>query len=427
MAVAILTAVIAGGNYKADSLKWRDKLILLVRTSGLSIEDQDMDLEPAFCGFDNSDATFRRRLIAKEERRRLFWFVYCLDRHLALSFNTGLNIAEGTFNVRAPLSEKLWQSLDTADLHCIPTCPLGPPTTITGPGFFEYFLPLARVLGHIIDLHHIWNNPILGQYIPIDAIRCIERMLAQLEQELADLESDGDTHFTTDRPLHPFFGQSNETTSRNGCPNGSPFEPPTAAASKDPELQLVKIYSRYMLHVFHILLHGKWDPVSMIEDREDWITTDSYLNCVTHALSASRILSQILTIDPELAFMPYLFGIYLLQGSFIFLLFLDPTPELGPDRLVEELCETIIKAHEVSVVTLDTTFQVSYILFFPLLLYRNSHSEPRLITFCRKLSAGYSDQCCISHSNLGFTLGISIKLDGGSYFPFIVGRRCLMA
>ena len=289
------------------------------------MEDQDIDLGPVFCGLYNGDSTFKRWFIAKEERRRLFWLVYCLDRHLALSFNMNLNLPEGTFCVRTPLPESLWKTLHTANINCLPTCPLGPPTQISGTGFFEYFLPLARVLGHIIDLHHTRNHPTLGEFVSQDAVRRLESMISQREQELTELEA---------RPGISFPGESSA------------------------KLALVKAYSTYLLHVFYILLHGKWDPISMIEDKDDWITSESFLTCASHALIATGVVSQILELDPEMAFMPYLFGIYLLQGSFILLLFVDRMPELGPNRSVEEVCETIIRAHEVSVVTLDTTFQV---------------------------------------------------------------------
>lgn len=351
LAVAILTLVVSGGHYKADSLKWRDKLIRLVRASGLSMEDQDFDLGPVFRGLYNGDATFRRWLISKEERRRLFWLVYSLDRHLALSFNLRLSLPDGTFCVRTPLPEQLWRSLDTADLNCIPACPLGPPTRISGSGFFEYFLPLASLLGHIIDLHHYRNHPSLGEFIPHDAIRRVEAMIDQRQQELAELENQGDALFSDG--VNPFAPHS------NGGPahGGDTFSSPTGL-THGSKLPLFKAYSTYLLHVFYILLHGKWDPISMIEDKDDWITSESFLTCASHALSATGVMSQILTLDPEMTFMPYLFGIYLLQGSFILLLFVDRMPELGPNRSVEEVCETIIRAHEVSIVTLDTTFQV---------------------------------------------------------------------
>ena len=47
-------------------------------------------------------------------------------------------------------------------------------------------------------------------------------------------------------------------------------------------------------------------------------------------------VSQILRCDQELTFMLYLFGIYLLRGSFILLLFVDRIPQLGLNESVEE-------------------------------------------------------------------------------------------
>ena len=318
------------------------------------MEDQDIDLGPVFCGLYNGDATFRRWLIAKEERRRLFWLIYAMDRHLALSFNMRLYIPDGTFSVRTPLPETVWQSLDTIDLSYIPTCALGPPTQISGCGFFEYFLPLASLLGHIIDLHHNRSHPTLGKFVPQSAVHQIETMISLREQELEMLISEG-TGLNT--------GDPSAVDYNNNCPDPSPMSEqrpsPKSTTTSQSKLQLVHIYSTYLLHVFYILLHGKWDPISMIEDKDDWITSESFLTCASHALSATGVISQILTLDPEMLFMPYLFGIYLLQGSFILLLFVDRMPELGPNRSVEEVCETIIRAHEVSVVTLDTTFQAS--------------------------------------------------------------------
>lgn len=353
LAVAILTLTISGGHYKADSLKWKDKLMRLVRASGLAMEDQDIELGPLFYGLYNGDATFRRWMISKEERRRLFWLIYCMDRHLALSFNLRLALPEGTFCVRNPLPESIWQSLDTADLNCIPSMPLGPPHQITGCGFFEYFLPLANLLGQIIDLHHFRNHPTFGKAISYDAIHRIEALLSQREQELAGLETGlhgFSPHGSTPQNLSQQEGRTVLQTAEDlSSPRGT---------NERSKLSLVQVYSTYLIHVFYILLHGKWDPISMIEDKDDWITSESFLTCASHALSATSVVSQILSIDPEMLFMPYLFGIYLLQGSFILLLFVDRMPELGPNRSVEELCETIIRAHEVSVVTLDTTFQV---------------------------------------------------------------------
>jgi hypothetical protein len=188
----------------------------------------------------------------------------------------------------------------------------------------------------------------------MEAVHHIEAMISSQEQELTALQTQTNELFTDDLNAQGFSQQPTGPSSHSG----EEFTSSSMSNSTITKLQLVRIYSTYLLHVFHILLHGKWDPISMIEDKDDWITSESFLKCASHALSATGVVSQILTLDPELLFMPYLFGIYLLQGSFILLLFLDRMPELGPNRSVEEVCETIIRAHEVSVVTLDTTFQV---------------------------------------------------------------------
>lgn len=424
LAMAILTVVISGGHYKADSLRWLDKLMRLVRASGLSMEDQDTDPCPGPDGFFSGHSTHRRQLIAKEERRRLFWLVYCLDRHLALSFNLPLRISEGTFCVRAPLPEQVWRSLDTADLESIPTCPLGSPTQISGGGFFEYFLPLASILGHIIDLHHCRNHPLLGEFMSADAVRRIEDMISKRQQELVELDNQAGAFYD---PLSKPPTMNAFSEHGNGGTNA--FVPPaTGASPAGSKLPLVKAYSAYLLHVFHILLHGKWDPISMIEEKDDWITSERFIACASHALSATGVLSQILTFDPELTFMPYLFGIYLLQGSFIFLLFVDRMPELGPNRSVEEVCETIIRAHEVCVVTLDTTFQVCSddLPSFLRTPFPSIHGGTNLLSKRRKTSARCSGLCFMMPSRPALIHGTSIRPGDGSCSPCTAGHRWLM-
>ncbi|KAL4953468.1 hypothetical protein BDW69DRAFT_200147 [Aspergillus filifer] len=361
LAVVILTLVISGGHFKADCQKWLSKAIRLTRASGLSMEDENLQNGTMFGHPYQQQTPSREWLIVKEERRRLFWLIYCLDRHLALSFNAAVNFPEGTFCVAAPLPEAIWQSLETVDPASIPHARLGPPARITGYGFFEYFLPLATVLGHIIDFHHAQNHPLLGDLVNHVATQKIETLILQREQDLADLRSRLENPLPTQHPVDPY----------------SPLQyTNNSMQSKDSKKPLVIAYSSHMLHVFYILLHGKWDPISMIEDKDDWITSDSFQACSSHALSATAAVHQILSLDPELTFMPYLFGIYLLQGSFILLLFVDRMPELGFNKSVEEVCETIIRAHEVSVVTLDTTFQKNIRKVFRSMLHDAQRADP---------------------------------------------------
>lgn len=209
---------------------------------------------------------------------------------------------------------------------------LGPPTTVSGTSFFEYFLPLMVILGDIIDVHHYRHHPRFGA-INSRAVSVIEEMILNCEQSLEQFA------------LVTGLGDSEITTT----------EDDDRAKSR---MQLVIKYSTHILHVLQVLLHGKWDAISMLDNHDDWITTAGFPKCASHAIAASEVVSTILKLDPELTFMPYLFGIYLLHGSFILLLFADRMPQLGSNQSVEQACETIIRAHEVCVVTLSTEFQV---------------------------------------------------------------------
>ncbi|KAJ6436424.1 transcriptional activator xlnR [Purpureocillium lavendulum] len=237
----LLSIAILGSDFKSDCSKWWSKAVRLAITLRLNRQEAQCSATVVPCA-DPACSGHRRPIDEsilgverQEERRRVFWLLYSLDRHLSLSFNTVLSIP---------------------DSYC-----------------------------EVYDL--VWENL--------------------------------DTIVQTEMPAP---------------------------------------YSTHILHVLHILLYGKWDAIAMLEDDDDWITSERFPQCTSHAIAASQSLSTILAIDPELAFMSYLFGIYLLQGSFIFLLFADRLPQLGPNESVQQACENIIRAHEVCVVTLSTEFQV---------------------------------------------------------------------
>jgi xylanolytic transcriptional activator XlnR len=205
----------------------------------------------------------------------------------------------------------------------------GPPTRISGTSFFEYFLPLMVILGDVIELHHGRQHPRLFSFCT-DGIRSrIEQSISTCEASLVDLASEDDMF---------------DADSQNRATN----------------VQLVAAYCTHILHVLHILLYSQWDPIGMLDNDDGWIATQDFSKCASHAIAASEAVSRILEFDPELAFMPYLFGIYLLQGSFILLLFADRMPQLGLNQSVAQACETIIRAHEVCIVTLSTEFQRSF-------------------------------------------------------------------
>lgn len=233
----------------------------------------------------------------------------------------------------APLPEDVWENLDEFPSAGHLSRSLGPPTTVSGTSLFEYFLPLMVILGDIVDVHHGRHHPRLGAIDDSKAISAIEEMISNCEHSLEKFA------------LEAGVGNPESPTAKDDDRNKS-------------RTRLVVAYSTQILHVLHVLLHGKWDAISMLDNSDGWITTPGFPECASHAVAASEVVSTILKLDPELTFMPYLFGIYLLHGSFILLLFADRMPQLGSNQSVEHACETIIRAHEVCVVTLSTEFQV---------------------------------------------------------------------
>ena len=123
------------------------------------------------------------------------------------------------------------------------------------------------------------------------------------------------------------------------------------------QTKIVVAYSTHLMHTLHILLNGKWDPISLLDDNDLWISSQSFISATSHAVAAAQAIDDILDYDPDLSFMPFFFGIYLLQGSFLLLLIADKLQDEASSAVVKA-CETIVRAHEACVVTLNTEYQV---------------------------------------------------------------------
>ncbi|KAK5994091.1 Xylanolytic transcriptional activator xlnR [Cladobotryum mycophilum] len=364
----LLSIAVSGSDFKSDCYKWWSKATRLAFALGLNREDEQCSgpvtpcANPLCSCRKDQDGISLYSIEQREERRRVFWLLYALDRHLALSFNTALTIPDSYCEVYTPLPEMLWENLDSMPLGELPVRTLGPPMTASGSSFFEYFLPLMAILGDIIEVHHRRRHSRLGDIDDSHSVAIIKEQLANYELSLEALSADGIVlnHSPMSMPSHTQRGMvtgmpPRSSFSQSSIPSTAPYNP-----SDPSRLRLAKAYSTHILHVLHVLLHGKWDVISMLDGGDDWITSKRFNECASHAISASQSVSTILTIDPELTFMSYLFGIYLLQGSFILLLFADRMPQLGPNESVAQACENIIRAHEVCVVTLNTEFQKNF-------------------------------------------------------------------
>lgn len=371
-----LAVVISASEYKAASLRWWSAAWSLARELKLGRElppnpsqprvdereDVDMDLKTTLDG----SATATAGHISeeeREERRRIWWFLYAMDRHLALCYNRPLALLDKECEgLLQPMNDDIWHAGDFANAGYRPA---GPTYECSGHSMFGYFLPLMTILGEIVDLQHARHHPRFGMLMRNSSewdrqVAEITRHLEVYGQSLRDFEArhtsamalgnDGETAGFDGRNLDHVSPSGNSTSTTGSRMNESVMQ-----------TKVVVAYGTHIMHVLHILLTGKWDPISLLDDNDMWISSESFVSAMGHAVSAAEAAADILEYDPDLSYMPFFFGIYLLQGSFLLLLTADKLQGNASPSVVKA-CETIVRAHEACVVTLNTEYQVC--LFF---------------------------------------------------------------
>ncbi len=238
------------------------------------------------------------------------------------------------------------------DLGTYPASPYrtrGPVFLCTGHSIFGYFTPLMAILGYIVDLQQARNHPRFGQS---------SRSVAEWDDRATEITSQLEAY---GQSLKEFEARNlHDPTKAEKSSGVMPSGDSTSSQSTDSILQTktVVAYGTHIMHVLHILIAGKWDPINLLDDNDLWISTPSFQNAMSHAVAAAEAISNILEYDPDLSYMPWLFGISLLQGGFLFLLTAEKLAgDANPN--VVGACENIIKAHEACIVTLNTEYQVS--------------------------------------------------------------------
>jgi hypothetical protein len=206
------------------------------------------------------------------------------------------------------------------------------------------------ILGEIIDLNYARNHPRFGTKTDWDdhALE-ISQQLVAYGHSLQELRNRAINEANAEalEPVHPGTPSVRSVTSTL-----------SRAQESLMHAKIVEAYGTHLMHTLHILLNGKWDPISLLDDNDLWISSQSFVDATGHAVSAAEALNEILEHDPDLSFMPFFFGIYLLQGSFLLLLIADKLQgEANPN--IVRACEVIVRAHEACIVTLNTEYQVS--------------------------------------------------------------------
>jgi hypothetical protein len=245
------------------------------------------------------------------------------------------------------MNDDLWQAGEFATYR-----QAGPPVECTGHSMFGYFLPLMTILGEIVDLQQARNHPRFGLAFRNSAeceaqVLEIARQLDVYAQSLKEFE----TRYTSSLAL----GAAETEAAMEGShlnhvsPSGRSSSTVESRVNESiVHTKMVVAYGTHIMHVLHILLAGKWDPINLLDDNDLWISSESFVAAMGHAVGAAEAAAEILEYDPDLSFMPFLFGI--LQG--------DASPS------VVRACETIVRAHEACVVTLNTEYQVGFCIEF---------------------------------------------------------------
>lgn len=393
-----LATVVSASEYKGASMRWWNAAWSLARELKLGRElppnapsttqdvnevehggDMVADLED-----EGNNGTVGEE--EREERRRIWWLVYVMDRHLALCYNRPLSLldieCEGLLQ---PMDDTEWQNGNFGSFATDPALgdelteeagrAHGPQFKCTGHSIFGYFLPLMTILGEIVDLHHARNHPRFGVgFRPArewdDQQAEIVRHLETYEESLKNFEQ---RHFNASSEDKNEQSATLEMPSELDHLDSSSVRSAHTSTSRmtesDIQTRIVVSYGTHVMHVLHILLTSKWDPINLLDDNDLWISSQSFITATGHAVSAAEAISNILEYDPGLEFMPFFYGIYLLQGSFLLLLIADKLQGEASASVVRA-CETIIRAHEACVVTLNTEYQVCQ---SPCLSYTRPH------------------------------------------------------
>lgn len=295
--------------------------------------------------------------VHREERRRTWWLLYLMDRHLALCYNRPLALLEAECkDLLLPLDDITWQSGSQPHSHGTradgPRCMLlpsgtgrlhGPPNTCSGAGLFEFFLPLMTITGHLLDYNRAKNNPVLssaGSSIWSSQERQILRQLDQYQTTLDSVTAGTSLESDPKKDAH--------------------WKPSSTSSIEDSEAthiaRTVAGYATHVVCVLRILVGSKWDPVCLFEDADFWTSSLGFKDSMSHTMAASECVTQILEHDPDISFMPYFFGIQLLHGSLLLLL-VAYRLQSDSGTAILAACEAVIRATEACFVTLPTDYQ----------------------------------------------------------------------
>lgn len=294
-------------DFNPAGMKWWTSAITLARALKLNKEIHTLPEE------------------AREERRRTWWSLFMIDRHLSLCCNSPCLILDSEcLELFFPISQEIWESEQ-------PLCPpegdrnrrRGLQCTVIETGLFGMYLPLMTLLGCIIEVHFFELSPM---YVHRESL--LKSLRENISHRLKAFEFSLEEYYTLTKV-------------------------------KGSQAHAWREYCECILQVFYILLEGYWDATAMLDDIDVLLNDDRFDSCLKHSIKASQHIEKILQLDSELQTMPFFFGIQLLQASFIpFCMSERYGSHTSTD--VAQACELFVRAHEVSIATLKTQYQINF-------------------------------------------------------------------
>ena len=337
-----LGVISSASEFKGASIKWWHAAWGLARVLKLNIENQSLPE------------------LTREEQRRVWWLLFLVDRHLCLCYNRPISVLDcESTELYRPIAGDIWDS----DAELIPT-EMDPSRIkglhyrVTGPDVYGYLLPLMTLLGGIDDLHQLEINPTLA--LTPEVVEPIRRRLRFYLSNFLNSVETYDENFTAKENSDAVRAARMSPTSvddvSEDCPTVTIASPVIISRRPVTYANCWKEYCRCLINVFYILVSGYWDPIELMSLPPAMVLDPDFALVIGHSLEAARSIRRILDADPDLHIIPFFFGIIMLQGSFSLLYLVDV---IGGEE-VRHACETLVRAHEVCIVTLNTEYQRNF-------------------------------------------------------------------
>lgn len=285
----------------------------------------------------------------REERRKVWWLLYIVDRHLSFCFHrpTVLSYQECE-DLLLPLDEEPWQA---GDIHSNSSSFSGPKCLSPGhkgtrnewpnhdhgdTSMLGFFLSLATILGRILDLNQTRSRLRPESHTHLEQVWTAQRgeVLFQLKEYESSIEA---WKASVSKPRVSL----------------SPLKP-TETTENKWLAQTMRSYALYYIEVSRSLLTAMEHPVPSQEQQRPWITPSKLTSAMPHLLKSADSLRQILSLDPDLSFMPFFFGHYLLRSGFFFLDVLEKQQDKGEPML--SACEVVLRAAESFFITMNVWY-----------------------------------------------------------------------